>query len=98
MSKTIEIKGGIYFDPDHDEWTPMYKFFNGDMMKFASCLPLMKHTITFTLPADFEPQSAEIAALEAMIDEAQRKFTKQVKAINERIQRLLALTNSAEKA
>ena len=98
MSKTIEIKGGIYFDADHNSWTPMYKWFGGELEKFASYLPVMEHKLTFTLPDDFEPQSAEIAALEAMRDEAQKKFTEQVKTINERIQKLLAITNSAEAA
>ena len=96
MSKTIEIKGGIYFDPDHDKWTPMYTWFGGELEKFVSYLPVMEHTLTFTLPADFEPQSAEISVLEAMREEAQKKFTAQVKTINERIQKLLAITNSVE--
>ena len=96
MSKTIEIKGGIYFNPDHHAHSSMYKFFDGKLEAFAAYITVVEHTLTFTLPAAFEPQSAEIAALEAMRDEAQRKFTEQVKAINERIQRLLALTNSAE--
>ena len=98
MSKTIEIKGGIYFNPDHNEWSPMFQFFNGTAKSFLGHMLVMEHSFTVTMPADFEPQSAEIAVLEEMRDEAQRKFTEQVKAINERIQRLLALTNSAEEA
>ena len=98
MSKTIELKGGIYFNPDHYAYSSMYKFFDGKLEAFAEYIPVVEHTLIFTLPAAFEPQSAEIAALEAMRDEAQKKFTEQVKKINERIQRLLALTNSAEEA
>lgn len=75
MSKTINIVGGIYYDPDHGDYSPEYTFFAGSLQGFSAYVPVMEHTLTFTLPSDWQPQVAEIAALEKMREEARKKFT-----------------------
>lgn len=93
MSLTIAIAGGIYYDPDHSQWSSEYKFFGGDLGAFSQYVPVIKHDIEVTLPADWQPQVAEIAALQAMREEAHKKFAETVKKIDLRISKLLAISN-----
>lgn len=93
MSKQITIVGGIYFDPDHGQYCSEYKFFAGVLVGFSQYIPVMEHTLTVELPADWQPQTAEIAALEAMREEARKKFAETVRSIDLRISKLLAISN-----
>lgn len=92
-ARTVTIVGGVYYDPDHSEWTPEYKFFGGALEKFSLYVPVVEHTIEVALPSDWQPQIAEIAALEKMREEARAKFAETVMKIDQRISKLLAISN-----
>lgn len=96
MKKQITIVGGVYFDLDHGPHCSEYKFFTGFFGGFSQYVPVMEHTITVELPDGFQPQVAEIAALEAMREEARNKFAETVRSIDLRISKLQAIGNEVE--
>ena len=51
------------------------------------------HKITVPMPEDFNPVSDEVASLEAQEIQALADYHKSVKTINERLSKLLAITN-----
>ena len=94
MSKTVTIKGGIYLDTRGDFCgLGEYKFFSGKLESWDSYVAIMPHTLSVTLPDDFDPRGHQVAALETQRKELQAQFTAAVTEINARISKLQAIGN-----
>lgn len=97
--KTITIAGGIYFDTKHDQYSGgLYKFIGGTAKSWDKYLLVMPYEFTVDLPADFDPRSAQVKALEKQRDELHAKFALAVTEINARINSLLAIEGAATEA
>ena len=93
-TKTITIEGTVFFDTDSIEhrWTSPYKFFAGMQREaFSTYIPIVSHTFTVEIPADFDPRPTQIEALEAKRKELQAQFAAAVTEINRQISQLQAI-------
>ena len=97
---TITLDGGIYLDAGHDQYSgSQYKFFAGRVESWDKYLVIMPYTLAFDLPADFDPRTAQVKALEAQKADLHAKFALAVTEINARINSLLAIEGATtEKA
>lgn len=99
----IVLKGWVYAQQyswdKPDEWK--YSFFSGQ--KIDACasengtgyLPVMPYEVELDGPADWNPIQHMVAGLEAERAEVIADYQKSVASINERLGKLLALTNGA---
>jgi hypothetical protein len=81
-----------------DKWSDgSYAIFNFDASsggKDPDYIRVMP--VEFTLPADWNPIPAQVAALEAQKEQAARDYADTLASINERLSKLLALTNEVQ--
>ena len=93
MSKTTTIQGWMYYDTDDFKSLGEYRFFGGKRMDdFSGYIPVCPHTLTFELPAEFDPRPQQIKELEKHRDEMTAKYQAMVTEINSRISKLQAIT------
>jgi hypothetical protein len=97
---TITIEGGIYFDTGHDQYSgSQYKFLSGRFESWEKYIAIMPYTLAFDLPADFDPRTTQVQALEKQKADLHAKFALAVTEINARINSLLAIEGAtSEKA
>jgi hypothetical protein len=59
---------------------------------------VMRHTLKFTVPAEFNPVAAEVAALEKKLEKTTEDHMQTVRRIKGRIQELLCIENNPSAA
>lgn len=97
--KTITINGGIYLDTKHDKYSgALYKFIGGTASSWDKYMLVMPYSFTVELPADFDPRTEQVKALEAQKADLHAKFALAVTEINARINSLLAIEGAATEA
>ena len=97
MSKTITIEGAIYLDTgEYADTLGEYRFFglrsDSKLEPWRTYTPVMRHTITSTVPDDFDPRQQQIEALEEQRREIYARSQAAVTEINARISKLQAIT------
>lgn len=94
MSKTITIKGWMYFDPNDVEGYGLgqYRFFGTEGYAFGNYVPICPHVLTFEIPDGFDPRPEQIKQLEKQREEMTAKYQAMVTEINARISKLQAIT------
>lgn len=92
-TKTITLEGGVYFNTDSliNEWETEYTFFSGELRAFGRYIPVVAHSITVEVPADFDPRPGMVKALEDQKEKARAEFAALVTKIDRQINELLAL-------
>lgn len=96
MAKTVTIEGGIYLDTAAYSPEYRFKFFGGGLEAFSTYMPVVAHTVTATLPDNWDPRAEQIKALEAQRLDITAKFQAAVTDINARISKLTAIANGVE--
>ena len=85
------------FDADKPfemEWTPTLYSFKGDPSETMVFIREMQ--VDVVIPDDFDPVPTQVKALEKLKLAALEKYQNDVAEINERLSRLLALTNEVQ--
>jgi hypothetical protein len=96
-TKTITQTGWIYWDADYAKWYPRkeekhYRFYLGEKSEGTTCgIPVCEATISFEVPAEFDPREPQIAVLKAKKAQLQAEFTARVTEIEREISKLQAL-------
>lgn len=96
-TKTITQTGWIYWkrlyaDIYPDDESQHFAFWRGDKLDGDSLgVPVREATITFEVPADFDPREPRIAALKAKKAQLQAEFTARITEIEREINKLQAL-------
>lgn len=86
--QTVEIAGFI-LESEYE-----YTTWAQHEMSDRGYTTIIPHTITFTVPADFNPVAAEIAAIEKKMDSMADEYHSKVAQLKERIANLLCIENS----
>lgn len=94
----ITLKGWIHAHRYEWEDEYSYTFFSCNMDGENGYIPIMEHEITFTLPANFKPTVAEIAALKKEQERIRAEAQSKVNLIQERISKLLAIEHKPAEA
>lgn len=99
-TKTVTQAGWVYFDtfrarndyPEHMH----YRFVYGEKLDLGKdALPVCEATISFAIPADYDPRADQVAALKAEKAQLQANFARRVTEIERQISQLQALEHSA---
>ncbi len=95
---THSIKGFIVAKPvegyefEHEVFGGMaFAFRPYEPSKTNGAVVVCAHTLTFSIPAGWDPRPQQVAALVAKKEELRREFAKSVMAIDRQINQLLAL-------
>lgn len=92
-TKQVTLEGAIYFNTDSltNDWAEPYKFFTGLSEAFSTYTPIVPHTITVDIPADFDPRPAMVKALQEKKEKARAEFAALVVELDRQINELLAI-------
>lgn len=93
MNKQITIKGHVHAQKKYNGKGLDFVFFEGEPWRGTDgeYMPVCPYTISFELPAEFDPVAFQLEALNKLKNEVTAQFNIRVNQINEQIQNLMAL-------
>lgn len=86
--QSIEIKGHVYA---RKNWDDQLQFTFFDFDPGSDWFPVCEHKIVTEAPVGFDPRTAQIQALQKLIDKARADFTALVTSLTEQISKLTAI-------